>query len=147
MPTLEAQAHQSVASTMDGGKASDGQASDLAAFIRTLEPPPSLAAARGEVDAVAVKEGRRVFQRLKCGTCHAPPAYTWPKAFDVGLRDEAGETMFNPPSLRGVSQGGPYFHDARAATLEDVFRRHRHPNGTAVADEDLPKLLAFLRSL
>ena len=64
-----------------------------------------------------------------------------------GLRDEAGESHFNPPSLRGVSQGGPYFHDNRAATLEEVFTRHRHQLGGELSKPDLDALLAFLNSV
>ncbi|HKB37067.1 MAG TPA: hypothetical protein VKD72_11475, partial [Gemmataceae bacterium] len=61
--------------------------------------------------------------------------------------DEVGNTHFNPPSLRGVSQGGPYFHDGRAATLDEVFTRHRHQLRAALTGGDLQDLLAFLRTL
>ena len=94
-----------------------------------------------------MRRGREVFGRQGCGGCHAPPAYTSGKTYDVGLADEAGNTAFNPPSLRGVGQGGPYFHDGRAVTLEEVFTRHRHQLKEGVKDEEVKDLLRFLETL
>jgi YVTN family beta-propeller protein len=147
MADLPAQVRHSVTSTMQGRAPTDEQVRDLVAYLQTLSPPPSLTEARGTTDAEAVKRGRRVFEREKCAKCHTPPSYTSPGTYDVGLRDEAGETHFNPPSLRGVSQGGPYFHDGRAATLEEVFTRHRHRLADALSDDELRDLLHFLRSI
>jgi YVTN family beta-propeller protein len=147
MPDLETQVRQSVQSTMQGAKPTDEQVRDLVAFVQTLPPPPSLARLRGEVDQAAVRLGQAVFQREGCASCHPPPTYTSAKTFDVGLSDEAGNTAFNPPSLRGVSQGGPYFHNNSAATLEEVFRRYRHQLKSESPKQDLEDLLAFLGSL
>jgi YVTN family beta-propeller protein len=147
MADLETQVRTSLKSTMQGPNPSAEQVRDLAAFLRTLPPPSSLLKARGTVDAKAVKRGRKVFAREKCATCHTPPSYTTPKAYDVGLHDELGGTHFNPPSLRGVSQGGPYFHDNRAVTLEEVFTRYRHQLAGKLSEEDVRDLLHFLGSL
>jgi YVTN family beta-propeller protein len=147
MTDLEAQVRTSVTSTMQGPAPSPQQVADLTAFLRTLTPPPSLLRARGKIDTEATGRGRRVFVREKCNTCHAPPTYTSPRTYDVGLRDEAGTTHFNPPALRGISQAGPYFHDGRARTLEEVFTRYRHRLADTLPQRDLADLLYFLRSL
>ena len=55
--------------------------------------------------------------------------------------------MFNPPSLRGVSQGGPYFHDGRAATLTDVLTRYRHQLKGELSERERLDLRAFLEDL
>jgi len=144
---LRDQMRQSVATTMRGAKLSDEQADDLVAYLRTLAPAPPLGRFRDGTDRTAVARGREVFDRQGCGTCHAPPTYTTPRTYDVGLADESGQRAFNPPSLRGVSQGGPYFHDGRAATLADVFVRHRHQVRGDLAATELADLLAFLESL
>jgi YVTN family beta-propeller protein len=144
---LESQVRQSVQSTMQGSKPTEQQVRDLAAFVRTLPPAPSLVRLRGEGDEAPVGRGRAVFHRHGCEGCHAPPTYTTPRTYNVGLADEAGATAFNPPSLRGVSQGGPYFHDNGAATLPEVFTRYRHQLKGELAKQDLDDLLAFLRSL
>jgi cytochrome c peroxidase len=146
MADLEGQVRKSVESTMQGARPSAGQVKDLAAYLRSLPPPPPLAPAGG-TGAEAVRRGREVFDRQSCGSCHAPPAYTSVGTYDVGLRDEAGNTHFNPPSLRGVGQGGPYFHDNRAATLEEVFAQKRHQLRGELSKRELADLLAFLRSL
>ena len=147
MADLDTQVRHSVTSTMHGGKPTAEQVRDLTAYLKTLPPPPALAKARGVNDPDSLKRGRRVFEREKCATCHTPPLYTSAGTYDVGVRDEAGETRFNPPSLRGVSQAGPYFHDNRAGSLEEVFTRHRHKLANQLSAEELDDLLHFLNSL
>jgi YVTN family beta-propeller protein len=147
MPDLEGQVRKSLLTTMHSLAASDKQVHDLTAYLRTLPPPPPLAAFDDKPEGAAVEHGREVFQKQSCATCHAPPLYTSAKTFDVGLADEVGNTAFNPPSLRGISQGGPYFHDNRAATLEEVFTRHRHQLKSELTKQDLADLLAFLRGV
>ena len=114
-------------------------------FAAAAARNPVLAAAAA--GAEAVRRGREVFDRQSCGSCHAPPAYTSVGTYDVGLRDETGNTHFNPPSLRGVGRGGPYFHDNRVATLEEVFAPGRHQLRGELSKRELADLLAFLRSL
>jgi YVTN family beta-propeller protein len=147
MPDLETQITRSIQSTMQGKKPKPAQIKAIAAFLRTLPPAPGLDRLTGKLDKEAVRRGRQVFQKQGCATCHAPPTYTSAKTYDVGLKDEVGNTHFNPPSLRGVSQGGPYFHDNRAATLEEVFTRYQHQLKNKLAKQDLEDLLGFLRSL
>jgi YVTN family beta-propeller protein len=147
MPDLETQIRQSVQSTMQGRKPDPEQVRAIAAYLRTLEPPPSLDRLTQRVDRAAVRRGRELFDRQGCARCHAAPTYTSARTYDVGLQDQAGKRQFNPPSLRGVSQGGPFFHDNRAATLEAVFTRHRHQLKQELTKEELKDLLSFLRSL
>jgi YVTN family beta-propeller protein len=40
-----------------------------------------------------------------------------------------GTAGFNVPSLLGIGHTAPYFHDGSAPTLDDVFARHRTPEG------------------
>jgi cytochrome c peroxidase len=147
MSSLEAQVRNSLTTTMRGPAPTAEQVADLTAYLRTLAPPPPIARARGTLDAEAFQRGKKVFTRLKCVSCHPPPMYTSPKIYDVGLRDPAGQARFNPPSLRGISQAGPYFHDNRARTLEDVFTRHRHQLSEELSDTDRADLLHFLGGL
>jgi hypothetical protein len=125
----------------------DKQLDVLTAFVQALPPPPSIDVARGTVDKVAIERGRKLFMARDCNRCHAPPTYTTPKTYDVGIHDKQGNKRFNPPTLRGVGQRGAYFHDNRAKSLEDVFRTYGHQIKDALADDDLHALLAFLRSL
>jgi cytochrome c peroxidase len=144
---LKDQIRKSITLTMRGAKPTDEQVLDLEAYLQTLTPPPPVKRAGDGKEQEAVERGQQVFNEQGCASCHTPPTYTSKKAYDVGLADQAGNTTFNPPSLRGVSQGGPYFHDNRASTLEDVFVRHRHQLKSDLGEEERADLLSFLRSL
>ena len=77
--------------------------------------------------------------------------------YDVGT-PVLGEGGNNPPSLRGVWDGAPYFSDGSARTLDEVLRRtdpdadavHAAANAAhrpAFSADDQAALLAFLRAL
>jgi YVTN family beta-propeller protein len=147
LPDLESQIRQSIQGTMQGPKPSEEEVQGLAAFLQSLTPAPSPEALHGQIDEAAVRRGREVFERQSCGNCHTPPAYTSKGAYKVGLTDEAGNVAFNPPSLRGLSHAGHFFHDNRALSLEDVFLRHRHQLQGDPTQQELADLIRFLRSL
>jgi len=151
-PSLEGQVSKSVQSTMQGDELPPEQVADLAAYLRSLRPPPSLLHARGphhdgENENAAMARGRDVFSKQNCMRCHQPPLYTTPKTYDVGLQDKEGNHEFNPPSLRGVSQRGPYFHDGSAESLEDVLHVFGHQLENPLSEQQSADLLTFLRSL
>lgn len=147
--SLDEQIRKSILVTMQGppAGASDENVQALDAYVRTLPPPPSLAAARGDLNLATAERGRQVFARLGCADCHTPPAYTSADVYDVGLRDEVGAHEFNPPSLLGVSQRGSYFHDNRAATLREVLTRFDHGHSHELSEQELDDLLEMLRGL
>jgi YVTN family beta-propeller protein len=146
---LQTQLANSIRSTMQGKEeaASEANLESLEAYLQTLEPPPSLAAARGRLDRDAIERGRRTFNARLCSACHQPSNYTTPDRYDVDLVDEQGASEFNPPSLLGVSQRGPYLHDNRAAGLREVFTQHHHGETKDLQGRALEELLAFLKSL
>jgi cytochrome c peroxidase len=55
-----------------------------------------------------------------CAACHLPPTFSLAaNSQSNGL--DAGETrIFKSPSLKNIAIGGPYMHDGRFATLEQV---------------------------
>jgi hypothetical protein len=65
----------------------------------------------------------------------------------VGLPDKFGKRDFNPPSLLGVGHRDRLFHDNRAASLEDVFRKHRHQLKGELSPAEIADLIVFLESL
>jgi mono/diheme cytochrome c family protein len=132
---------------MQGRVLPDGKVDDLVAYIRSLPPAPALGPASGAHDTAAVARGQEVFHRERCHRCHAPPHYTTPATYDVGLKDELGQTRFNPPSLRGVSQRDALFHDNRAANLEEVVRKFSHQIRDDLTEQELSDLVQFLGSL
>jgi cytochrome c peroxidase len=142
--------------------------------------------AQGRDGSQAGKGFRVLSQVARCTLCHLPPTYSDGLFHNVGigfdtekpdlgrgkvLADAAGRSgeplppeaqtlqgAFKTPSLRGIALTGPYFHDGRAATLEeavDLMARggienpHRDvklkPVKLTAAERRL--LLTFLRSL
>ena len=145
---LPAQIKSSIETTMQfNEEAPEEDLTAIAAFLETLTLPPPLAALRGTRDDAAIARGKAVFESRDCGRCHAPPTFTTPHIYDVGLRDKEGNTEFNPPSLRGVSHRQPYFHDNSAATLDEVFLKHGHPAAEKYEAAEVRDLVAFLQSL
>lgn len=121
----------------------------LAAFVLGLQTPtPTM------TNSQNTEAGERVFGSA-CAGCHSPargfsggliPAASLvsdPTAANSVLR---GTAFYKTPSLHGISQGGPYFHDASAATLEDVLDVG-HPTGAKISDEDRAHLLTYLQTL
>ncbi|MCU0876694.1 MAG: c-type cytochrome [Pirellulaceae bacterium] len=146
--TLSRQIENSIEKTMQrGDELPREQVQAIAAFIKTLAVPPPVDVLRGTVDADAVSRGKEVFLRHNCAECHAGETFTSPAAYDVGLVDKVGNRAFNPPSLRGLSHRGPYFHDSSVPALADVFAKHGHPGGADYKDEEVRDLVAYLRSL
>ncbi len=124
-----------------------GDVKALAAYVETLELPPPLDVLRGTSDPAAIARGKLVFENHDCARCHAGPAFTSPKAYDVGLTDKQGNKLFNPPSLRGLSHRGPFFHNNSAGTLEEVFQKNRHPDKTILTNDEVSDLVKYLKSL
>ncbi len=88
-----------------------------------------------------------MFAAQQCSNCHRGPVYTTPETYDVGLKDANGLKHFNPPSLRGISQRGAYFHDNRAESLDDVLTVHQHGVTQDLTPQQQADLIAFLQSL
>ncbi len=146
--SLETQVRRSIEKTMRfRGKVEEETVRAIAAFVRSLPPPPGIDVARAIPMTASARRGKRLFGSLGCTECHAPPRYTSDSRYDVGLADERGMRQFNPPSLLGVSQRDRFLHDGRAAALGEVFSQHGHQLDVPLEAEELADLLAFLRRL
>ena len=119
----------------------------IVSYISSLSPAPGILTARRESSQPGVERGRQVFLKFGCSGCHQPPSYTSPLSHDVGVKDEWGLHLFNPPSLLGASQRGSYFHDNRATRLIDVFLEHDHDNAASLSENQINDLVLFLQSL
>jgi len=103
----------------------------------------------------AAKRGQTIFEgAAKCIRCHAGPEYTSEHNYDVKLEaDGSPYRRWNPPSLRGVWQRGPYLHDGRAATLADAIKLHSGQASSSanrfagLSEVQQEELIAFLGTL
>lgn len=115
----------------------------MIAYIESLPPPRP----RKIVDAEAVARGREVFEAEACDGCHAGPKLTdkAQHSLDTTL------AQVDTPSLLGLSQSRPYYHDGSAkdlwTLLTDRANIHEMADTSKLSDAQLRDLEAYLESL
>jgi YVTN family beta-propeller protein len=127
----------------------------LAAFIDSLSIPLSPAHAHGEPLTEAEQRGQALYNNsaLGCITCHPAPLYTDKQKHNVGTAgpDEKIGPAYDTPSLRGLYDSAPFFHDGRAATLHDALTQpspgNEHDMRSALTEAQIQDLIAFLLAL
>jgi cytochrome c peroxidase len=145
----------------------------LAAFERSLVTPraPFDRYLRGERDAIGPDErrGYELFKSHGCVACHQgvnvggnlfqrfgifddPVDIGPPTRADLGRFALTGRaedrSVFRVPSLRNVAVTAPYFHDGRAATLEQaVAEMARTQLGRVLAPQEIELIVRFLQAL
>jgi len=141
----------------------------IAEFEKTLITPNSRFDnyIKGDKNAInkQEKEGFELFQKKGCISCHngvniggnmfqkigVMIEYKDPKAingrFDVSKKD-SDKNMFKVPTLRNVELTAPYFHNGLVRDLEEAVRlMGYHQLGIKLKDEDVEKIVAFLKTL
>src|SRR5262249_52024773 len=101
--------------------------------------------------------GKALFASLNCASCHTGNQFTDSSAdvlHDVGtLKPSSGQRLGQPltgidtPTLKGIWETPPYFHDGSAATLTNVFDSTNGLHGTAAASltpTQKQQLIAYL---
>jgi cytochrome c peroxidase len=122
-----------------------------------------------EVLSANEKRGYRLFQDYGCISCHQGSniggnlfqkfgIFSKPAGGDPGSDGDLGrftttgnekdKGYFRVPSLRNVAVTAPYFHDGRAATLEEAVRVMAQTQvGQDMPKEDVEAIVQFLTSL
>jgi cytochrome c peroxidase len=150
---LGAAVEKSLTETMYGPKPSAEQVKAMVAFLGTLGHPPNPNVGPGGAAGEATRRGRALFEgKAKCARCHHGENYTSESNYDVKLEPDGSPYLrWNPPSLRGLFDRGPFLHDGRARTLEEVLDPEHHGpeklGGQALTPAELQDLVAFLKSL
>jgi YVTN family beta-propeller protein len=147
---LGAAVEKSYAETLFGPKPTADEVRDVLAFLGTLEHPPRPAQSKEQREAAV--RGKALFDgAARCARCHAPPEYTTPRNYELKLDPDGSPfKTWNPPSLRGVADRGPYLHDGRAATLDELLRTDHSPDklgGAPLTPAERADLIEFLKSL
>lgn len=124
----------------------------------------------------AEKSGELVFT-TNCSQCHTPPLFTDTKFHNNGVDGTISEAFEHPsqgkyrisgkiedqgkyktPSLRNLAFTGPYMHDGRFATIDDVLVHYQNPkdshtlaaqlkNGIHLTEQEKNNLVIFLQTL
>ncbi|MEM6994737.1 MAG: c-type cytochrome, partial [Myxococcota bacterium] len=130
---------------LGGNGITAGQAGDLAAFLKTVEAPrkPTVE------DPAAVSRGKALFASSEtgCATCHSGPLMTDQQSYD--LSTDLGKV--DTPSLVGLANSAPYYHDGSAATLDALMRGNANVHGmgriSKLSDAQVSDLVQFLKTL
>jgi YVTN family beta-propeller protein len=144
---LAAGVKKSITETMFGPPPTGEEVKAIVAFLGTLDHPPNPTEA-----TEATKRGEALFRgKANCIRCHKGEQYTSEGVYDVGLESDGSPyRLWNPPSLRGLWDRGPYLHDGRAKSLDELLQTHHQPEklgGKALTEREQRELVAFLRSL
>ncbi len=114
-------------------------------YLKSLRPVPSPYLVNGEMTRKA-KEGRKVFEKHNCGSCHSGPYYTDMKMHRIGT-DIEFEKGWDTPALIEVWRTAPYLFDGRAATMEEVFEVHKHGITKKITKKEIEALAEYVNSL
>jgi len=139
----------------------------VAAFERTLITCDRFDDFLGGDDSALSKKEKRglgLFMKVECADCHSGAllggdryeemgeANAYANKDDVGrfevTKKEEDKYVFKVPSLRNIAITGPYFHDGKAATLEDAIKQMGCLQlGKELKDKQVGVIAAFLGSL
>jgi mono/diheme cytochrome c family protein len=132
----------------------------LRAYQLSLDAPPP---PPGSFDAVAAVRGQLLFNgKGQCISCHSGPKFTDAneRLHDVadvvsepepdgvpGYASRSATKKYRTSPLRGVWQHPPYFHNGKAATLDDVVRTYNERKGLGLTADEVADLAQYLKSL
>lgn len=145
---------ESFTKSMQGPKPTTAEVAAMVAYLGTLDHPANPNRSADGSPTEAARRGETVFRSaaVGCATCHKGPDFTDGKIHVVGL-EERGDVYkgYNPPSLVGVYDKGPYLHDGRSATLRETLAGPHSPEAvlgnTPLGERELDDLVAYLESL
>lgn len=115
------------------------------AYLMSLRPVPSPFLVNGELSDKA-KEGRKIFDKLRCGECHSGPYFTDMKMHRIGENIEF-EKGWDTPTLKEVWRTAPYLFNGRAATMQEVFDVYKHGIEKKISKKDTEALTEYVNSL
>ncbi|MFO0760285.1 MAG: hypothetical protein U0359_27635 [Byssovorax sp.] len=111
-----------------------------------LRAPASEAALRGEAIFVRPMRG---FDGKSCASCHEPGAFfrdgrVHRVGSGPGLVPHALDDGYETPTLLGLAESAPYFHDGRFATLGEVVRFFDDRFALGLSDAERADLTAYV---
>lgn len=130
---------------LGGSGITTADAKDLQAFLTSLPKPRTPTVE----DPQAVARGQELFESSTTGclNCHDGALSTDGKRHDLAADLPAVDT----PSLIGLAQSAPYYHDGSAETLESLLRNngsiHSMGRTSRLDDAQIADLVAYLETL
>ncbi|MDX1695843.1 MAG: Ig-like domain-containing protein, partial [Ketobacteraceae bacterium] len=130
---------------------------NLAAYVSSLlsvTKSPYKQAATEISDAA--QRGQQLFHELDCSQCHAGsgftdgtrhPLVTWAPGSGQAMGQPLQDVGIETPTLLGLWETAPYFHQGQAANLMDVINHPGHGNGDTLPVSQQQDLVAYLLTL
>jgi cytochrome c peroxidase len=139
----------------------------VGAFERKLLTPSKWDSyLKGNKDALNAEEkkGFSTFAKTGCVTCHNGVGVggmmyqklgllkSWPELTDNGRSDitksDSEKFFFKVPSLRNITETGPYLHNGSVKTLDEMVRKMaEYQLGKTLSDDEVSSIVAFLKAL
>ena len=137
---------------MFGPKPTADEVKAVVAFLATLDDPPNPHRNPDGSFSESAKRGQALFNdKARCVRCHKGDYYTSESNYDVKLEHDGSPYDFwNPPTLRGLIDRGPYLHDGRAKTLEEMLKEPHSSEklgGQPLTPAERQDLVEFLKAL
>ena len=151
---LRASLEKSLVESMQGPPPTAADVVALAAFLDTLEPPPSPHLEPDGSLSAAAERGRALFEsgRTGCRECHAGDTFTTPELHDVG-QGRSGDRYqgYSVPTLRGIHRKTMYLHHGRVKSLARLLDGMHGPETVSglepLSPAEIDDLVAYLESL
>ena len=116
-------------------------------YLKSLKAVPSPFLIDGKLSEKAQK-GKIVFEEQGCVHCHSGNCYTDLKMHEIGTQGEYDrQNTWDTPTLIEVWRTGPYLHDGRSATIEEVFSKEVHGLQKELSQEEIEQLSEYVLSL
>ena len=144
---LEDQIRKSIETTMCGRDPSVHEVQALSAYLMSLSAPPSRSELEESTIRLTWNEDASCFMSKAVRIVINRPTYTSPGVYDVGLTDEDGQHLFNPPSLIGVGHRRRLLHDGRAYRASLFAEAHFLSESLELSETQQDQLWEFLLSL
>jgi hypothetical protein len=88
--------------------------------------------------------GDQLFHALDCQACHPAPLYTDLHAYSLGADTSL---RWDTPTLVEIWRSGPYWHDGRYASLQELFEKEKHGLKDPLSNQEIRSLEAYLLTL
>lgn len=125
----------------------ESQALAVDKYLYSLRPVPSPKLLKGELSPLA-RKGEKLFGDLRCDQCHPAPYYTDMKKHEIGQPGPFDrQNNWDTPTLVECWRTGPYLHDGRCASMEEVFSVEKHGIWQELSEDDLNALVEYVLSL
>jgi hypothetical protein len=127
-----------------GGSGIDRESlKSLAKYAKNIPSPPA-----SKVKSELANRGHELFMDRGCSGCHVGGVGTDAKSHNV-LGTTSSSDEIDTPSLIRVRMSGPYFHDGRYRSLDDVLadKSSKMGNTSSLSSDDQAAMRAYLESL